>query len=43
MTVVDRRRWRGRLRPAPPPNVNVVTDIDNQRYRQLFLDTYLAD
>ena len=42
MTVVDRRWFRDILPDAPKPNVNVVTHIDNQRYRRVFLDTLLA-
>jgi pyrimidine-specific ribonucleoside hydrolase len=42
MTVADRRWFRDILPDAPKPNVNVVTRIDNQRYRRLFLDTLLA-
>jgi inosine-uridine nucleoside N-ribohydrolase len=42
MTVVD-TRWYARLLPgATSPNVDVVTTIDNQRYRKLVLDTLLA-
>ena len=41
MTVVDRRRWRGRM-VGQEPNVNVVERIDTARFRQLFLDTLLA-
>lgn len=42
MTVVDRRWFRDLLGDQPKPNVNVVTRIDNARYRRLFLDTLLA-
>ncbi len=39
MTVVDRRWFRDLLGDQPKPNVNVVTRIDNQRYRELFMST----
>lgn len=42
MTVVDRRPFRGVFRPSPEPNINVVWSIDDERYRQLVLDTWLA-
>lgn len=42
MTVCDRRAFRGVFRPAPEPNVNVVYTLDNPRYRQFVLETYLA-
>jgi len=41
MTVVDRRRWRGRM-VGQEPNVDVVERIDTARFRQLFLHTLLA-
>ena len=42
MTVVDRRTWHANLKNAMPPNVNVVIQIDTQRYRNLFKSTLLA-
>lgn len=42
MTVVDQRDFRHWRDEAPPENVNVVTGIDNARYRRLVLDTWLA-
>ncbi len=41
MTVVDRRPFRGVFRAAPEPNVNVVWTIDEARYRQRVVDTWL--
>ena len=41
MTVVDRRQYRDRFPDAPAPNINVVTHIDNTRYRNLVMDTWL--
>jgi inosine-uridine nucleoside N-ribohydrolase len=43
MTLADRRGYRAFLEGAPPPDVNVVTRIDNPRYRRLVLETLLAD
>ncbi len=40
MTVVDRRRWGPR---EHEPNVHVVEEIDTARYRELSLETLLAD
>ncbi len=42
MTVVDRRKYRKHLPDMPDPNVEVVTRIDNARYRRLVIDTLLA-
>jgi inosine-uridine nucleoside N-ribohydrolase len=42
MTVVDQRQFRHRMGDPPAENVNVVTSIDNARYRRLVLDTWLA-
>lgn len=43
MTVVDQRQFRNLFGgDAPEPNVNVVTGIDNARYRRLVLNTWLA-
>ena len=42
MTVVDRRRWRGKRAGTASPNVNVVMSINTARYRQLVLETLLA-
>ena len=42
MTVVDRRLYRGRRGPVSPENCNVVTRIDTNAYRRLFLETYLG-
>ena len=42
MTVVDQRDFRHWGSEPPAENVNVVTGIDNARYRRLVLDTWLA-
>ncbi len=42
MTVVDRRPYRHLHGDDVDPNCDVVTSMDNQRYRQLVLDTWLA-
>ena len=42
MTVVDRRRYRDKTAGQPWSKVEVVTKIDNGRYRRLVLDTLLA-
>ncbi|MBN1261599.1 MAG: nucleoside hydrolase [Anaerolineae bacterium] len=42
MTLADRRWYRKLFDDAPAPNVNVVTEIDNDRYRKLVLDTLLV-
>ena len=43
MTLADRRGYRHLIDDAPASNVNVVTHIDNDRYRKLVLETLLAD
>lgn len=43
MTVVDRREHRWGIGADATPNVNVVTAIDNDRYRKLVLDTLLSN
>jgi len=43
MTLADRRSYRRLIDDALEPNVNVVTHIDNARYRRLVLDTLLQD
>lgn len=40
MTVVDRRRWR--RGNTPDLNVNVVSEMDTEGYRRLFMETFLA-
>ena len=42
MTVVDQREDRHRRGLPPAENINVVTGVDNTRYRRLVLDTWLA-
>ena len=42
MTVADRRPFRGLFRPATEPNMNVIWNIDEARYRKMVLDTWLA-
>jgi inosine-uridine nucleoside N-ribohydrolase len=43
MTVVDSRPYRHLFRDPPEPNCDVVTSIDNQRYRRLVLDTFCGN
>ncbi len=43
MTLADRRGYRRLIEGAPEPNVNVVTRMDNDRYRRLVLDTLLQN
>lgn len=43
MTLADRRSYRRLIEGAPAPNVNVVTHMDNDRYRKLVLETLLVD
>ena len=43
MTVVDKRPFRNVFRAAPEPNIEVVLSVDNARYRQLVLNTWLSE
>lgn len=43
LTLADRRGYRRLIEGAPEPNVNVVTRMDNERYRKLVLETLLQD
>jgi inosine-uridine nucleoside N-ribohydrolase len=42
MTLVDNRWYRDLLRESEEPNVEVVTAMDNDRFRALVLETLIG-